>query len=349
MIRVAVAPGKFARGVEAPGTPWRTHDPAVHGHPTYDWRAEPGSEANTARVVPDFEVLPLEAALARRYDTDAHLVTYVLHDRATGAPVRRQPRVNKGGIAWLTAEGLDADCEVLFCDVDNPGHADWTAALRAELDRQLAELPVLATCGVYLTAHGYRLVQPLDEPVGVGEVERYIDAWLDELEAAGVAADTHCRDWTRHYRLPHVRRGGRETSSPIVSLERMRPRVISPKYDPGGPRRGPEVDRARKSVRCARIFRPGGRSAPLCSAERSRRSRRVATGSRSPSPPSCSSAASRPRRCQPSSMRRPQRRAGTWPRRGITAATPRTRSAGTHAAPRCGATSPRGSSPRSTA
>jgi hypothetical protein len=62
----------------------------------------------------------------------------------------------------------------------------------------------------------------------VAEVERYLTAWLRELEAAGIAVDWACRDWTRMFRLPHVRRGHVDYRSPVVRLARMRPRTVTP-------------------------------------------------------------------------------------------------------------------------
>jgi hypothetical protein len=48
---------------------------------------------------------------------------------------------------------------VLCCDVDNPGHGDWNAELEAQAAAEYSELAVLATAGVYHTAHGRRMVQ----------------------------------------------------------------------------------------------------------------------------------------------------------------------------------------------
>jgi hypothetical protein len=64
MIPVAVAPNKFARGLDG-----------------------------TGRSVPDaYEVVDVREALVRTYATDAHLVAYVLPGRA------KQPRINKTGV-----------------------------------------------------------------------------------------------------------------------------------------------------------------------------------------------------------------------------------------------------------
>jgi hypothetical protein len=207
MSLVAVASNKFTPGTDSDN----------------DWR-DPTPRAKRARA--DLRVRDLTEALADTYDSDAHLVTYVV-TAPDGAPLIRQPRVRKTALPWLLAEGYRVDCDVLFCDVDNEGHADWTPGLLERAERDL-ELPVLATAGVYHTTHGRRFVQPLDEPVSVAEVERYLTAWLRELEAAGIAVDWACRDWTRMFRLPHVRRGHVDYRSPVVRLARMRPRTVTP-------------------------------------------------------------------------------------------------------------------------
>ncbi len=186
MARVAVAPTKFAQGVDGSG-----------------------------RDVPSpYEVEELETALRRDYRTDAHLVTYVVQGRA------RQPRINKTGLR--TFEGT-VSVDVFFCDVDNPGHATWSEELLAESVREYGSLEALATAGIYHTQHGRRIVQPLCRSIAVPEVEAYLAAWMLELEKAGLAVDWACRDWTRHFRLPNVRRGPYPTRSPLMLLDRMRP------------------------------------------------------------------------------------------------------------------------------
>ena len=189
--KVAVARTKFAKGFD--GT---------------------GSEVPAA-----YEVLVLEDALQRTYDTDAHLVSYVVDGMAS------QPRINKTGLPYF--EG-SVRTTVFFCDVDNPGHAEWSDELSADAMKQYESLNVLSTCGVYHTAHGRRFVQPLAEPIVVAEVEPYLRRWLLGLENAGLAVDWACRDWTRHFRLPHVRRNGKTYRSPLVALERMRAIPLEP-------------------------------------------------------------------------------------------------------------------------
>lgn len=163
-------------------------------------------------ATPDFEVLELCDALGREYSTDAHLVTYVV-DRAS-----KQPRIKKSSLVKF---GASIRVHCLFCDVDNPDHGDWTEALRSMAREREAELRVLQSVGVYETAHGLRYIQPI-EPVPVEDAERHLARWLDELRAAGVDADPTCKDWTRHYRLPNVMRGGARYRSPFVSLSKMR-------------------------------------------------------------------------------------------------------------------------------
>jgi hypothetical protein len=225
MTLLAVAPHRAILGVEPPGT--RKKIRGVLDDYNYDWRCDPGSDANTARIEPSFEVLNVTDALGREYATDAHLVTYVVTQ--AGVPLEHQPRVNKPALDWIYEQGFEVSADVLIADVDNPDHRPWDDASRAMFDQLWAAPPTpLTTCGLYLTKHGYRLIQPLDEPIAVSELERYIVAWHVELEAAGVDVDQRCRDWTRLYRLPHVRRDGKAYVSPFVDLDRMQPRTVEP-------------------------------------------------------------------------------------------------------------------------
>jgi len=189
--RVAVARNKFARGFERSGDD----------------------------VALAYEIVELRAALERVYSTDAHLVTYVVD----GA--ERQPRINKGGLPYFEKA---VSVESFFCDIDNPDHARWDDALLASAMQQYEELPAFETAGLYLTAHGRRVVQPLAEPIPAQAVEPYLRRWLLALEDQGLPVDWACRDWTRHFRLPHVRRSGVNYRSPRVRLERMRPIALEP-------------------------------------------------------------------------------------------------------------------------
>jgi hypothetical protein len=191
---IAVAKNRFVKGFAAPGD----HPPLA------------------------FEVAELRAALERTYTTDAHLVTYVV------AGAERQPRINKGGLPYFDGR-VETTC--FFCDVDNPGHAEWTDDYLSAAMDQYASVDVLQTAGVYHTAHGRRIVQPLLAPIAVAQVEPYIRRWLLSLEQAGISVDWSCKDWTRHFRLPHVHRQGRPFRSPYLNLDRMRPIALEPIVD----------------------------------------------------------------------------------------------------------------------
>jgi len=188
---VAVARNKYARGYERPGDD----------------------------VPLAYEVVELRDALERVYKSDAHLVTYVVE----GA--ERQPRVNKAGLPYFDRP---VSVESFFCDIDNPDHARWDADLLAAARRQYEDLPAFQTAGLYLTAHGRRVVQPIVTPIPAQHVEPYLRRWLLSLEDQGLPVDWACRDWTRHFRLPHVRRGGADYRSPLVMLDRMQPVALTP-------------------------------------------------------------------------------------------------------------------------
>lgn len=168
------------------------------------------------------EVLTIEEAFARTYKTDAHMVSYVPVDGPAVRLMKEGARPERGGVpvSYVTT--------VLVVDVDNEGHAVWTPEAFAEWLAWYPTVPVLATCGVYATRGGWRIVQPLETPIPSHEVEPYILAFHEELLKSGIQADPSCKDWTRLMRLPNVWRRTGPYVSPHVSLERMRPRAIVP-------------------------------------------------------------------------------------------------------------------------
>jgi len=180
-----------------------------------------------------YEQVELVEALERVYRSDAHLVGYVVGD----GPM--QSRLTKSS---ATDQAVTT---TVFVDVDNPGHAPWTPeATAAALERYRA-LPLPA--GVYHTAHGARFVLPLASPVPVLEAEALIRRALTTFAEAGVAVDWAARDWTRHFRCPHVVRAGRAFTSPLVDLSRMRPVELEP-LDLPAPERAPRARRAARVI-----------------------------------------------------------------------------------------------------
>jgi hypothetical protein len=191
MTLVAVAPNKFAKGFDG-----------------------------TGRKVPlAYEVLDLHTALTKVYSTDAHLVAYVVEGAV------RQHRIKKTGLPHFEGQ---VEVGVFFCDVDNPQHSNWNRELLDAALAQYDSLGVLQTAGIYHTEHGRRIVQPIEQPIPAREVEPYLKRWLLQLERAGIPVDWACRDWTRHFRLPNVRRDGFPYRSPLMRLERMRPISLEP-------------------------------------------------------------------------------------------------------------------------
>lgn len=167
-----------------------------------------------------YVVRELREALLDSYPTDAHLVAYVVEGWA------RQFRIMKR--AWQDV-GAPVTVNVFLADIDTPDHGPWSEAFVTRIVAAFDSHPALAHAGLYFTKHGCRIVQPIDRAIPVADVEPHIEAWLDRLEAAGLHderlhhLDRNCRDWTRHFRLPNVRRDGVDYRSPILRLERMAP------------------------------------------------------------------------------------------------------------------------------
>jgi hypothetical protein len=225
---LAFAPDRFAPGVERPG----------HAQQTYDWREPAGATGNTAEILDGYTAAPIAEAFSRVYSSDAHLVTYVLH--RDGEPLAHQPRLNKSCLPWLREQGFEPLHSVLLFDIDNPGHREhgaldheiWARRLRAELPEY----------GFYFTSKGVRLVVQLDRWVVPETAEEMLETVFGDLERRGFTPDRACRDWTRHYRLPHVRRAGADYRSPVVDISTLRPQTIAPtpivrRHRAGGPAR----------------------------------------------------------------------------------------------------------------
>lgn len=153
----------------------------------------------------EYQQVGLETALRTVWPTDAHLVTYLCP-----TDDGMQPRLRKIDAHEYKYQPI---CEVLMADVDNPEHAAWTPeTLAAAPFAMLLE----EGYGVYTTAHGYRVIAILESPVSYTEVEGYIHAMLLDLLRLRISPDSSCRDWSRHFRLPHVMRDGRPFESKLM-------------------------------------------------------------------------------------------------------------------------------------
>lgn len=193
---IAVAPIKSVAGVYAPDFKGRT----------YDFRRSVDSPANTNQVRLSMVVLPLRTALLRKYQTEAHMVLYLLEDER--GPFARQPRINKhgGGIKWILAQGLFVRAHYLAVDLDNPDHGQWTPETLAAMRDRFAASELASTCCSYFTKRGARLLQPLERGYDVGEIEARHAGWVNDLENEGFEPDPTCKDWTRFFKLPYARR-----------------------------------------------------------------------------------------------------------------------------------------------
>jgi hypothetical protein len=167
----------------------------------------------------NYYVVDLRDALTHVYNFDAHVVTYVI------AGVWRQPRLLKD---FRHLVDRPVTVSVFFCDIDHPDGVEWTDELTAAAIAKYEQLDILKTAGIYHTRGGLRVVQPLAMALSVPESEVYLRRWLLQLEAAGFQIDWACKDWTRHFRLPHVRRDRQPYRSPYVNLDRMVPIELEP-------------------------------------------------------------------------------------------------------------------------
>lgn len=215
--------------------------------PRWRWPCPSTLDVGGARAT--YRVLPLDAALAEVWTSDAHCVPYVVVG-SDGRALAYQPRINKDGLAALRAAGFDVRITHAIGDVDNVPHVAWTEEMRTSSHPKLANLGGAAIW--YETRKGLRILRPYTRWITPEEHEAGVHAaFLDELRQLWLAPDPACKDWTRHYRLPHVRRDGRDERPVRSALAGWSP-FVPPRVEPMPV---PNVVRLRPAIR-----RPGDAS-----------------------------------------------------------------------------------------
>lgn len=164
-------------------------------------------------------VSELGDALRHAFNDDAHFVTYIPLDADDGALMPRLKKIGDGanGLPALQGEGVQIGHCVGVLDVDCPAsHADGTAApdsWREDLDRAVADLDLAVWH--YHTRGGARILWQTPEPLSPAQYEAYIPACVRWFSTQGIEGDKSCKDWTRAYRLPRVKRKGQPQRLPL--------------------------------------------------------------------------------------------------------------------------------------
>lgn len=165
-------------------------------------------------------IVPFATAFGSEFGVDAHCTCYAARHRDTKAVEVTMPRMTIDGLGFLAGPNVPPDLSVevyghlIALDVDLPGHTDWTDSererVRQEFNIYVDRFPLLATPTVfYTTAHGYRLVWALSEPVtiyGARGLADLLGGLIATAVIAGLEVDPICKDWGRLFRLPMVRR-----------------------------------------------------------------------------------------------------------------------------------------------
>lgn len=169
------------------------------------------------------EVLPLDEALLRTYDTDCHLQPAVID------PLEEvQPRLNRPVLRSVRSADADVVLHSVFIDVDNADHKPWSpmlaeATLLSLLD-EYGDGP-LEHAGVYATRAGFRIVFRVDPPIPADLYRSTVGhpgddknppggllGWLaGAIALPGQDIDASCNSPWRIYRAPRVLRDGNPT------------------------------------------------------------------------------------------------------------------------------------------
>lgn len=158
----------------------------------------------TAVTHPAVELL---TALLARHATDAHV--QLLEDHAPPEPGRAY-RYSLSLLGHPHAAHVHLAATV--ADLDRPAHAPWPSRAHALLAVEaVADAYPEAAC-VYSTRAGVRVVWVLGDPVPVRLARSWLTSWhahaATRLPDVGLTWDPSATEWTRHFRLPRVRRDG---------------------------------------------------------------------------------------------------------------------------------------------
>jgi hypothetical protein len=187
-----------------------------------DWRIDRGEPGNDFKggATAGIAATALGAAMSLAYSHDAHCVAYVVGDDR--GILARYPRLRKSSLGWVRDLGYWVEADVLLCDIDRPGHAEWSTHDEAREAVEEAHEALERAATVYATRSGLRVIQSMVSPLAVDSYEPALDVWRHGVErAVGMPADIAARDWTRLYRLPRVTRDGREQTWPVLTSDEV--------------------------------------------------------------------------------------------------------------------------------
>lgn len=203
-----------------------------------DKYAPGATDLGTAGIPLSQRVRELEEALLTVYDTDAHIATYLLTD-PKGKHKGMQWRLKKVALPWLRSRGWDVRHQCQFADVDRPGHQFLDSFSENEAHRRLDMHHNIAW---YPTRAGLRVFRTLESEISPETYEHEGLRWLGELQlilGPSWIVDHQCRDWTRLFRLPNVRRQDDNCApvdlrAPVIGITKLFPVTLIP-YKPPPP------------------------------------------------------------------------------------------------------------------
>ncbi|MCH9802152.1 MAG: hypothetical protein K0U62_11580 [Actinomycetia bacterium] len=172
--------------------------------------------------------VPFDDLFSQRYQYDALIAPYFIE----GFKAAAMPRLTG------TAQNQDAvKMGSVWVDIDNPGHQSWDSAevAKAFCEGLLAKLPgnLSTNCYWYATRAGMRLVWRLVDPVKAKHWRSWSTQFLSMLAMDfSIDADQCSVEWSRHYRLPRVRRDGVDLDLPCCEVGHQQAIIWTPPEDP---------------------------------------------------------------------------------------------------------------------
>ena len=172
-----------------------------------------------AGMTPDARALgcPLAEALTKRWPSDAHFAAYAPHaGEGEDSALRLLSATQDADHQSVFDAGIAVRMVAMIGDIDGPDHKA-TPEWRAETITKI-EASGLA---YYATKNGFRVLASVDYEIATREdaaawKEAYL-GWCEYLKQAhGLTLDLRCKDFTRLYRLPNVKRDGKAVRAKVI-------------------------------------------------------------------------------------------------------------------------------------
>lgn len=164
---------------------------------------------------PASTLFDLDTILDYQFKTKAMIVPALVFKSGQIADI--QYRISNESVDYLETNGFEIKTNIFFADIDLPklngSKGCWTEdTFNTFITAWNSRSDALSTCGYYLSEHGIRIVQPLDNYYLCTKITPYLLQWRHDFDkSSGLwPIDSQTKDWTRLQKVPNFTDEGKQ-------------------------------------------------------------------------------------------------------------------------------------------